>query len=477
MISSFKKLIAASLLIMLVPSLSFAQVRSSSAYKIQSDSINFAGGFGASATYKVESALGETGTGRLASASYGLFDAGYLHPAPSSGGAAPNAPSSGGGSSSPSSSHPVVTSSPDEPLFYIATTDTSAIVIFRTSMDVTARIAWGENAGYASGSAAEVGYGAYHKFLLKNLAPGTSYTMKAVITTGTGKTNSYENIEFATLLHPFVNLPLNVLSFSAAPGTRAIDLAWKLPNDPNVVAKRIVRSTNFYPTSPEDGEIIFNERMSGTENFSDTNVKPGVTYYYAIFTEDLAGNFSSGAIDSARILLHGEAQATSTPLENIPDAENVDPLIAKLSLINFTFSQDGAVLDPNGEIVTIDGNKNLKISLRYTDLPKVLKTVAVTLVTIEPEPKSFTFILRANSAKTRYEATIGSLGKTDSYRLKITIIDFKNQGLKKINGALVVHSGDPASYSDDDINRLLTYLLLILGLFVIVVYLFRNRHE
>ncbi|MES2213766.1 MAG: fibronectin type III domain-containing protein [Patescibacteria group bacterium] len=473
---SKKILISLLVVAMSTPTLSFAQVRSSSIYKIQSDSINFAGGLGASATYKGESALGESSTGRLAGASYGLFDAGYLHPVAGAGSVSPTpAPTSGG--SSPNSSHPIVVSSQGEPLFYIVPSDTSAMVIFRTNNDVTAGISWGTGGSYAAGSVTEVGYGTYHKFLIKNLTPNTTYTLRAVITTDTGRSNTYENIEFATLALPLSNLPLNVTSFSATARTNTIDLRWTLPNDSNVVAERLVRSTSFYPSTPEDGETIFSERMGSSESFVDTKVKSGVTYYYAIFTEDLAGNFSSGVIDSARILLLGEPAATSTPLDTIPDATDVDPLISGLTLANFTFSQDGVIIDPSDAIVTIDGNKNLKISLKYTDLPQVLKTIAVTLVTIDQHPKSFTFILRANTAKTRYEATIGSLGKTDSYRLKITIIDFKNQGLKKINGAMVVHSGDLANYSEEDINRLLAYLLVILILFAIAAYLFRTRHE
>lgn len=60
----------------LMNSESFAQVRESSSYKIESDSINFGGGLSSSTNYAVESTLGEVGTGNASSTSYNLR-AGY----------------------------------------------------------------------------------------------------------------------------------------------------------------------------------------------------------------------------------------------------------------------------------------------------------------------------------------------------------------------------------------------------------------
>jgi hypothetical protein len=55
---------------------SFAQVRSSSNYQIQSDSINIGGGYSSSTNYQQESTFGEVATGRSTSTSYSLR-AGY----------------------------------------------------------------------------------------------------------------------------------------------------------------------------------------------------------------------------------------------------------------------------------------------------------------------------------------------------------------------------------------------------------------
>ncbi len=53
-----------------------AQVMQSGSYRIQSDSINFGGGFSTSTNYELESTAGEVATGESSSTAYGMR-AGY----------------------------------------------------------------------------------------------------------------------------------------------------------------------------------------------------------------------------------------------------------------------------------------------------------------------------------------------------------------------------------------------------------------
>lgn len=64
------------ILIILMFSLTSAQVRTSGNYQIQSDSINFSGGLSTSTNYAMESTAGEIATGVSTSTNYGLY-AGY----------------------------------------------------------------------------------------------------------------------------------------------------------------------------------------------------------------------------------------------------------------------------------------------------------------------------------------------------------------------------------------------------------------
>lgn len=67
---------AFTVVVLLISNISFAQVRSSASYQLQSDSVNMGGGLSTSTSYRQESTVGEVATGESASASYALR-AGY----------------------------------------------------------------------------------------------------------------------------------------------------------------------------------------------------------------------------------------------------------------------------------------------------------------------------------------------------------------------------------------------------------------
>lgn len=64
------------ILVLLTLPLATAQVMQSGSYQIQSDSVNFGGGYSSSTNYQQESTFGEVATGRSTSTSYNLY-AGY----------------------------------------------------------------------------------------------------------------------------------------------------------------------------------------------------------------------------------------------------------------------------------------------------------------------------------------------------------------------------------------------------------------
>jgi hypothetical protein len=105
----------------------------------------------------------------------------------------------------------------------------------------------------------------------------------------------------------------------------------------------------------------------------------------------------------------------------------------------------------------------------------VLKTIAVTIVTQGDDPMSFTFILRANKDKTRYEAVVAPLGDTTTYNLKITVVDFKNQGLKKIGGKMLVLSHE--GFVGASINSFWPWLLLLILLALAILWYEKRRKK
>jgi len=77
---------------------------------------------------------------------------------------------------------------------------------------------------------------------------------------------------------------------NASGDNKEIVLNWKNPGEYNYVRTVIVKKAGSYPTSPTDGQVIFEGRG---ETFTDTNLINGTTYYYAFYAYDHAKNYSS----------------------------------------------------------------------------------------------------------------------------------------------------------------------------------------
>lgn len=89
--------------------------------------------------------------------------------------------------------------------------------------------------------------------------------------------------------------PANATSFSATAGNTTIQLTWANPSS-DFTGIVIMRKTGSAPTAVGDGQQVY----SGTgTNLIQTGLTNGVTYYYAAFSTDAAGNYSGGVTASA----------------------------------------------------------------------------------------------------------------------------------------------------------------------------------
>lgn len=269
--------------------------------------------------------------------------------------------------------------------------------------------------------------------ILGGLIPGSSYSFVISTKDQNGKTAEYTGHFNTQPLPPGVP---NVRGFVAIGRTEAIDLSWDNPEYTDFNQVRVVRSDKFFPADPFDGEIIYE---GAGELWNDKAVEKDKKYYYTIFVEDDLGKFSSGAVASAKIVIPGETpEEPKTPYEEVPEAPEVYPDIQDLSLDDFKFIQDGVPIQSISKgSISIDGEKNLTVLIDYEKTPEVLKSIVITLSSPNDDSKVFSFLLRVNEDKSAYEATIGSLGESGIYGVEIAIIDYKNQGLKKIEGNLI----------------------------------------
>lgn len=378
----------------------------------------------------------------------------------------------------------------------------SSLISWNTNEPSVAKISWGKTLDYEDGSLSEVFYISTHSTKIVNLSPDTDYYFKLELKDTFGNEGKVENQRFKTLpvvaAKPVLPVqpepPANVTDLSAKPQDNFIDLEWKNPEDKNFRSVRILRSEKFYPSDPFDGEMVYE---GPAEKIKDEKIKNGVTYYYSVFSDDGKGNYSSGAIASAKVETKKETgekeppvkvppQTVKSPFDDAPQALKVHPAIQGLSVLDFDFVQEGRKLSFTGDAVAIDGAKNIKISLSYDKVPELLKTIAVTLRDPQDESKIFSFLLRVNKDKSAYEATIAPLGKSGLYPMSINILDYKNQGLKKIAGKiLVAAAAESASdfggighfkniFSDKDSASIIVGFIFMLILMVIIGFILKK---
>ncbi len=317
----------------------------------------------------------------------------------------------------------------------VTTSKAFGIIDFKTSLPSQAKVFWGKTSDYEIGSVSGFFYEINHSANIKDLEPDTKYFYRIELTDSLGKIVSYQS-SFQTRKNIEESSLTNVQNFKAIPLENSIALDWNNPSSINFDSVRLVKSDKFFPRDIFDGEALYEGK---NESFRDENVEIGKTYYYAIFAKDTNGNYSSGALAQARIKPNGEVEIfpkPTDPFNGIDVLKNVDQKIAGLLLSDFDFIQDGKRLSNLGNTIVIDGSKNLTISLGYEKIPEILKTIAFTLIDPEDSTKVFPFLLRVNKDKTAYEATLAPLGKSGNYEMKIIVLDYKNQGLKRLEGSL-----------------------------------------
>jgi len=226
--------------------------------------------------------------------------------------------------------------------------------------------------------------------------------------------------------------PLNISNLEAVTGDQQISLKWENPPDRDFEGVKIMGSIDFYPSSPSEGTPIYEGKETDLLIIGLTNQ---VRHYYTVFSYDQAGNFSSGALVSATPFKITPPPPPPSP----PPLPPPPPEIEKIIPQDFIFQQEEKEIPPQ-EVekkinIKAEAGKPLTISLDYEKVPEVLKTIMVTL---EKEGKSFSFLLRINSQKTKYEAALLIPQEPGIYNLTIDILDYKNQNLKKIIGYLDV---------------------------------------
>ncbi len=347
-----------------------------------------------------------------------------------------------------------------------------AVITYKTAIPATTTLSYGKSTSFEIGTIGDPTLSESHIANISDLTPNTTYYFSIDAKSFSGSLANSGTISFNTLP---VGPVVNALSFSATAREKDIELNWRLPVELKNSTVRIVRSETFYPVDVEDGKTIFEN--AGQNQFVDSDVVAQVRYYYTLFIKGDDGKYSSGAVADAKIPLPGEKEETQADLfDRLSKAPFVDERISSLSISDFIFSQpDREDFSSKGdETLFIEGDKNLTIKLSYARVPELLKTIAITLSDPDEKSRKFTFLLRVDEDKTFYTATIAPLGRSGEYKMDVAIVDYKNQGLKKISANLLavvsrpfVTEGvfvPPVGFT---VNDLVMLLVVVLALFAL----------
>lgn len=360
----------------------------------------------------------------------------------------------------------------NSPVIYnvvVAPTQNSVVITWQTTQPTAGSLSWGNTSSLEMGIDSQSIYSTNHSVTISSLVAGADYFFTILAQNGYGRTTQFTS-QFTTNI--FVQSFPNPTNFVAKPNEKDISLSWVNPRDNAFEEVRVVRGNGFFPNDPYDGEVVYE---GDANTFTDTNTEVGKQYFYTIFARYQGGEYSSGSVSKARIRVPGEPEVPTEDdiYESLPQAPNVDPIIAALRFLDFDFIQDGRKITAlgNGDRVSIDGNKNLTVSLDYTKVPEILKSMVVTLSYPDDPSRTFSFLLRVNKEKTLYTATIGALGQSGTYGVNIAIVDYQNRGMKKISGDLVASTLQ--AFGEDKrlialIRETLFNVLLLLILLLIV---------
>ena len=363
------------------------------------------------------------------------------------------------------------------------TTYTTATITFNTNENALATLSWGTTTSYSLGTASEVTYALAHTMGITNLATGTIYFYRISAKDASNNVSTPHTGTFTTQNPPpppDVTPPANPSNFTAVPSLLSISLTWNNPVDIDFQAVRIMRRQTGYPTTPSDGVLVYDGPL---QSFTNSGLATGTLYYYTAFARDTTLNYSSGAIVTATTqtgitppapppppsvtpppttpptpppptptpsgssitsppIFPPITSTTTGPFIDFPTTGTPGSIISNLTLADFVFTQIGIkeeILIPKNGVLRVNGERNVRVSISYDKLPDVLKTIAITIEDPTQDNKSFSYLLRVNEGKTRYDAVLPLFTDHQKYPFSISIINHDEQGIKRIAGMFDVY--------------------------------------
>ncbi|MBU4462017.1 fibronectin type III domain-containing protein [Patescibacteria group bacterium] len=329
----------------------------------------------------------------------------------------------------------------------------SVNISWQTTRPTLCTLSWGMTSEYEKEIISGTRFTANYSTKLTGLQVSTIYHFKIVC-------NDELNFWLETGDQYFSTLSAlnNVSNLKISVGDKQLTLTWDNPTDLDFKMVRIVKSTDFYPTDPEQGTVIY----EGKDNFFiNTGLINGIRYYYTVFVYNLAGDHSSsGAIVSA---IPQAAPVIEPPV--FPPY--VPPITGEMAFGEFNFIvEEGEIIWLGETTIKTTVNKQINVSIYDKELPPLSKTI---ILTIEKKDEAFSFLLSPDKSKTFHEATIPSSLESGDYSITILILNQINKVINKISGELKLERAAPV-FRFRWYYELPIYIIIVLAMIILITF-------
>jgi hypothetical protein len=338
---------------------------------------------------------------------------------------------------------------------------TNAIISWNTSVSTISTIKWGETTEVKEGVLTSVVFARDHSMEIINLKPGTLYFFTIESQDVNGRVSIYPPTYFFTKFLIDTTLPSNPRNVKTSADISGITITWQNPPDENFSYVRIMRHEDHFRGNPFLGKLVYEGAI---EKFLDKDVVAGKKYYYALFSKDTLGRFSSGVA----------ASETAYSEKKVPVVieEEIKVFISE----TFFVHQYNQLVQPltNLKAIEIDGAKSTVVDINAKTFPDDWMKVTDAGGKIVGQ-----YLFSFNTDSGRYQSVIAPLEKIGTYYVKIyrykdnipTIIS-EGSLLIKETTTLKIES----FYYDTYINYLI-YLIILILILILLVFLLKHRRK
>ncbi len=373
----------------------------------------------------------------------------------------------------------------------------SANVTLQTRRPARIEIRIGETSSYEIGYVSGARFARDHTIPISDLRPNTTYYYEVYGYTPSGAQTFLRRGSFTTMSDTLLSPPANVLYFSAnAEGSDAI-LQWQLPNTmPENGRVRIVRSHYGYPTFINDGFVVYEGVGQQARDIGVLGQYSRV--YYTAFVIDPNGRVSSGAIALVSVQPNQDSSDSSTgPLvqpnfgagEQSGQDDNSSTTVSEVISLNMPKESDITIMQLDdlftmaSDTIPLSSNAVFTIAVSADVIEGDFKTIVATLADPRGSQKTFSFLLRLNSDKTSYEATIASVQVSGVSNFMVEIYDYDSLVVARYMTEIVFTASETVSSSTLELLwwRIATAAwyaaLLIPFLFLLLLWFVYRRRE